>query len=108
MYFDIKSATEIAFCSPAIQDPFAKGWLNAENHTLGAYKNLRVQIRQLLWNDLQQVNKRCRIFQDKSVKKCSETLAGHYLRYVNLASSLQRPLSEYSLLGTMTSHYPTD
>jgi len=46
--------------------------------------------------------------QDKFDKKCSETLAGHYLRYVNLATSLQPPLSENSLLGILTSHYPND
>ena len=50
----------------AIQDPFAKGWLNAENHTLGAYKNFKLQIIQLLWNYFQQAKKGCTIFQDKN------------------------------------------
>ena len=71
----------------AIQDPLAKGWLNADNHTLGAYNNLKEQINQLLWNDFQQANKRCSIFQDKFDKKCSETLAGHHLRYANLSAA---------------------
>jgi hypothetical protein len=30
------------------------------------------------------------------------------LRYVNLAASLQPTLSEYDLLGALTSHYPMD
>jgi hypothetical protein len=107
IYFDLKAANEkvkLPLAARAIQDPLAKGCLNAQNHTLGAYNNLKVQINQLLWNDFQQANKRCRIFQDKFGKKCSETLAGHYLRYANLATSLQPPLSEYSLLSTLTSH----
>jgi hypothetical protein len=39
IYFDLKAATEklkLPFAARAIQDPFPEGWLNAENHTLGA------------------------------------------------------------------------
>jgi hypothetical protein len=37
-----------------------------------------------------------------------KSLAEHCLKYVNLAASLQPPLSEYDLLGTFTAHYPLD
>jgi hypothetical protein len=82
--------------------------LNVENHNFEAEDNVKVQITQLVWKDFQQANIRCRIFRDKFDKKGSETLASNYLRYVILATSLQPLLSEYSLLGTLTSHYPTD
>ena len=111
IYFDLKSVPErlkLPLAARAIHDPFAKGWLNAEYQKLGSYDNFKVKITELLWNDLQQANVRCRVFQDKFDRKGSETLAGHYLRYVNLAASLPPPLSEYDLLGALTSHYPMD
>jgi hypothetical protein len=37
-----------------------------------------------------------------------ETLAAHYLKYVNMAVYLHPPLSDYDLLGALTAHYPYD
>jgi hypothetical protein len=55
-----------------------------------------------------QSNIRCRIFQDKYDRNGGETLAPHYLRYVNLAVNRHPPLSKYDLLGALTVHYPYD
>jgi len=70
------------------------------------YENFRTQATQLLWNDQKQSSIRCKIFQDKFDRNGEETLAAHYLRYVNLAANLHPPLSEYDLLGALTAHYP--
>ena len=70
------------------------------------YQNFRTQVTQLLWNDQKQSSIRCKIFQDKFDRNGEETLAAHYLRYVNLAANLHPQLSEYDLLGTFTAHYP--
>jgi hypothetical protein len=111
IYFNLNSVPKrlkLPLAARAIHDLFAKGWLNAEYHNLGSYDNFKLKITELIWNDLQQANVRYRVFQYKFDRKGNETLAGHYLRYVNLAASLQPPLSEYDLLGALTSHYPMD
>jgi Skp family chaperone for outer membrane proteins len=90
----------------AVQDPFTKAWLSAEYYKLGTYENFRTQVAQLLWNDQKQSSIRCKIFQDKYDRDGEETLAAHYLKYVNLAANLHPPLSEYDFLGALTAHYP--
>jgi hypothetical protein len=92
----------------AIKEPFGKGWLNAEYQKLGTYEEFKVRITQLLWNDQLQTNTRCIIFRDKYMQNGTEILAEHYLKYVNLAGSLQPPLTAYDLLGALTAHYPFD
>jgi hypothetical protein len=82
--------------------------VNAEHHKLGTYEEGKVRITQLLWNDQIQANRRCRIFREKYIQNGTESLAEHYLKYVNLAASSQPPLSEYDLLGALTAPYPLD
>jgi hypothetical protein len=55
-----------------------------------------------MWNDQKQSSIYCKIFQDKFDRNGEETLAAHYLRYVNLDADLHPPLSEYDLLGALT------
>ena len=83
----------------AVQDPLTKAWLSAEYYKLGTYENFRTRVTQLLWNDQKQSSIRCKIFQDKYGRNGEETLAAHYLRYVNLGANLHPPLSEDDLLG---------
>jgi len=109
LYFDLKGVAEslkLPLAARAVQDPFTKAWLSAEYYKLGTYENFRTQVTQLLWNDQKQSSIRCKIFQDKFDRNGEETLAAHYLRYVNLAANLHPPLSEYDLLGALTAHYP--
>ena len=109
LYFTLKAVPEnlkLPLAARGVQDPFTKTWLSAEYHKLGTYENFKTQITQLLWNDQKQSSIRCKIFQDKYNKNGEETLAAHYLRYVNLAANLQPPLSEYDLIGALTAHYP--
>jgi hypothetical protein len=111
IYFDLKSISEnlrLPLAPQAIKDPFAKGWLNAEYHKLGTYEEFKVKITQLLWNDQLQANTRCTIFCDKYMRNGGESLAEHYLKYMNLAVSLQPPVGEYDLLGALTAHYALD
>jgi hypothetical protein len=67
-----------------------------------------MQVMKLLWNDQKQSGIRCSIFQDKYDKNGGETLAEHYLKYVNMVAYLHPPLSDYDLLGALTAHYPYD
>jgi hypothetical protein len=97
---------KLPLAARAVQDPFTKAWLSAEYYKLGTYENFRMQVTQLLWNDQKQSSIRCKIFQDKYDRNGEETLAAHYLRYVNLAANLHPPLSEFDLLGALTAHYP--
>jgi hypothetical protein len=109
LYFELKGVSEnlkLPLASTAVQDQFTKAWLSAEYYKVGTYQNFKTQVTQLLWNDQKQSSIRCRIFQDKSDRNGVETLAAHYLRYVNLAANLCPPLSEYDLLGALTAHYP--
>ena len=109
LYFELKGGAEslkLPLAARAVQDPFTKAWLSAEYYKLGTYENFRTQVTQLLWNDQKQSSIRCKIFQDKFDRNGEETLAAHYLRYVNLAANLHPPLSEYDLLGALTAHYP--
>jgi len=107
--FDLKGVAErmkLPLAARAVQDPFTKAWLSAEYYKFGTYENFRTQVTQLLWNDQKQSSIRCKIFQDKFDRNGEETLAAHYLRYVNLATNLYPPLSEYDLLRALTAHYP--
>ena len=112
IYFDLKVAPEkklkLPFAGRAIQDPLAKGWLNAENHTLGAYKNLKMQITQLLWNDFQQANKRCSVFRINLTRNAMKTQAGHYFfffhwHYSPLWALACRTMSFHFLLSATNS-----
>ena len=108
-YFNLKGVAEslqLPLAARAVQDPFIKAWLSAEYYKLGTYLYFRTQVTQLLWNDQKQSGIRCKIFQDTFYRNGEETLAAHYLRYVNLAANLHSPLSEYDLLGALTAHYP--
>jgi hypothetical protein len=111
LYFDMKGVSEslkLPLAARALQDPFTKAWLSAEYYKLGTYENFRTQVTQLLRNDQKQSSIRCKIFQDKydRDRDREETLAAHYLRYVDLAANLRPPLSEHDLLGALTAHYP--
>jgi hypothetical protein len=110
-YFELKGVPEqlkLPLASRAIQDPFAKSWLNAEYSKLANYQQFKLEITQLLWNDLQQSAVRCKIFQGKFDERGNDTMAGHYLKYVNLAGSLSPPLSEIDLTGALTAHYSAE
>jgi len=109
LYFDRRGVAEklkFPLAARAVQDPFTKAWLSAEYYKLETYQNFKTQVTQLLWNDQKQSSIRCKIFQDTFDRNGEETLAAHYLRYVNLAANLHPQLSEYDLLGALTAHYP--
>jgi hypothetical protein len=111
LYFELKGIPEtlkLPLVSKAITDPFTKAWLASDYYNIGSYRKFKEQIVQLLWNDQKQSNLRCKIYQDKFDKNGSETMAAHYLRYVQLAANLQPPLSEYDLIGAITAHFHYD
>jgi hypothetical protein len=68
--------------------------MSAEYYILETYENFSTQVTQLLWNDQKQPNIRREIFQGNYDRNGEETLAEHYLRYVNLDANLHPPLRE--------------
>jgi hypothetical protein len=111
LYFELKGVPEnlkLPLAARAVQDQFTKAWLSAEYYKLETYENFKTQVMKLLWNDQKQSGIRCSIFQDKYDKSGGETLAAHYLKYVNMAAYLHPPLSDYDLLGALTAHYSYD
>ena len=97
---------KLPLAARAVRYPFTKAWLSAEYYKLGTYEYFRAQVTQLLWNDQNQSSIRCKIFQDIYDRNGEQTLAAHYLRYMNLAAILHPSLSEFDLLVALTAHYP--
>jgi hypothetical protein len=51
IYFQLKSVPEklkLPLAPRAIQDPFTKGWLNAEYHKIGTYDKFKAKMAELL------------------------------------------------------------
>jgi hypothetical protein len=59
----------------------------------------------LLWDETQQSEIRCRLYQDRYNYRSGESLSEHYIRYANMASILSPAMSDQDLLGAMISHY---
>jgi len=58
-----------------------------------------------LWNPNRQAEIRSQIYLDKHANNSGESYVDHYIRYANLASSLDPPMTDMDLLSTVTSHY---
>jgi len=59
----------------------------------------------LLWNPNRQAGIRSQIYLDKHSPNSGESYGDHYIRYANLASSLDPPMTDMDLLSATTSHY---
>ena len=107
-YFQIKGTPEnlrLPLAIRAIEDQFAQEWISAIRHKLQSYDEFREQFSKFLWNDLRQAQVKVSIYQDKFDRRSGESMAQHFLRYANLASNLQPPLTDLDLIGAVTSHF---
>ena len=59
----------------------------------------------LLWNPNHQAGIRSQIYLDRHTPNSGESYVDHYIRYANLASSLDPPMTDMDLLSALTSHY---
>jgi hypothetical protein len=59
----------------------------------------------LLWYPSRQANIRSAIYLDKHDGGSGESCLDHYIRYANMASTLNPPMSDLDLLSALTSHF---
>ena len=59
----------------------------------------------MLWNPNRQAGIRSQIYLDKHSPDSGESYVDHYIRYANLASSLDPPMTDMDLFSALTSHY---
>jgi hypothetical protein len=89
----------------AIQEPFAKQWLPSSFDKLTSYDEFKKAFTELLWNPSRQVSIRSSIYLDKYNPNSGESYMDHYIRYANLASTLDPPMTDMDLLSALTSHF---
>ena len=89
----------------AIQEPFAKQWPSSSFDKLKGYDEFKKAFTELLWNPSGQASIRSSIYLDKYNPNCGESYMDHYIRYTNLASTLEPPMTEMDLLSSLTSHF---
>ena len=88
-----------------MQEPIAKQWFSSTYDKLNSYDEFRKGFTNLLWNPNRQAGIRSQIYLDKHKQNSEESYVDHYIRYVNLASSLDLPMTDMDLLSALTSHY---
>ena len=89
----------------AIQEPFAKQWLSSSFDKLKGYDEFKKAFTELLWNPSCKASIRSSIYLDKYNSNSGESYMDHYIRYANLASTLEPPIMEMGLLSALTSHF---
>ena len=92
----------------AVQEPIAKQWFSSAYDKLGNYEEFRRGFTELLWNPNRQASIRSQIYLDIHSPHSREFYVDHYIRYANLASSLDPPMTDMDLLSALTSHYETN
>jgi hypothetical protein len=83
----------------------AKQWLSSSFDKLKSYDEFKKAFTELLWNPSRQASIRSSIYLDKYNPNSGESYIDHYIRYANLASTLDPPMTEMDLLSAMTSHF---
>jgi hypothetical protein len=107
-YYQIKNIPEslkLPLAMRAVSDPIAKSWFSTVYHELKGYEQFKSLFTKFLWNSPTQSRIRCSIYQDKFAGHSGESMTSHYLRYANLAETLQPTMSEEDLVGALASHY---
>jgi hypothetical protein len=89
----------------AIQEPFAKQWLSSSFDKLQSYDEFKKAFTELLWNPSRQASIRSSVYLDKYNPNYGESYMDHYIRYANLASTLDPPMTDIDLLSALTSHF---
>jgi hypothetical protein len=108
LYFKLKQTPDhlkLPLTFRAVQEPIAKQWFSSTYDKLNSYEKFRKGFTDLLWNPNRQVGIRSQIYLDKHSPSSGESYVDHYIRYANLASSLDPPLTDMDLLSALTSHF---
>jgi hypothetical protein len=107
-YFNLRQTPDelrLPWVFRAIQEPFAKQWLFSPFDKLKGYDEFKKAFTELLWNPSRQDSIRSSIYLDKYNPNSGESYMDHYIRYANLASTLDPPMTEMDLLSALTSHF---
>jgi hypothetical protein len=83
----------------------AKQWLSSLFDKLKSYDEFKKEFTELLWNPSRQASIRSSIYLDKYNPNSGKSYLDHYIRYANLASTLEPPTTDIDLLSTLTSHF---
>ena len=108
LYFRLKQTPDhlkLPFTIRAVQEPIAKQWFSSTYDKLNSYDEFRKGFTDLLWNPNRQAGIRSQIYLDKHIQNLGESYVDHYIRYANLASSLDPTMTDMDLLSALTSHY---
>jgi hypothetical protein len=108
LYFKLRQTPEplkLPLAFRAVQEPVAKQWFSSTYERLNNYEDFRKGFTDLLWNPNRQTGIRSRIYLDRHDPNSGESYVDHYIRYANLASSLDPPLQDTDLLSALTLHY---
>jgi hypothetical protein len=108
LYFKLKQTPDhlkLPLTFRAVQEPVAKQWFSSTYDNLTTYDEFKKGFTELLWNPNRQAGIRSQIYLDKHSPNSGESYVDHYIRYANLASSLDPPLADMDLLSALTSHY---
>jgi hypothetical protein len=69
------------------------------------YDEFKKAFAELLWCPRRQASIRCAIYLDKHDPVSGESCLDHYIRYANMESTLNPPMSDLDLLSALTSHF---
>jgi len=107
-YFSLKRTPEelrLALVFRAVKEPFAKQWLSSVFDKMKNYDEFKKAFTELLWCPSRQASIRSAIYLDKHDSGSGESCLDHYIRYANMASTLNPPMSDLDLLSALTSHF---
>jgi len=106
-YFSLKRMPEelkLALVFRAIKEPFAKQ-LSSVFDRMKNYAEFKTFFTELLWCPSRQASIRSAIYLHKHDPGSGESCLDHYIRYANMASTLNPPMSDLDLLYALTSHF---
>jgi len=108
LYFKLRQTPDnlkLPLAFRAVQEPIAKQWFSSAYDKLDQYDEFRKGFTELLWNPNRQAGIRSKIYLDRHTPTSGESYVDHYIRYANLASTLDPPLQDADLLSALTLHY---
>jgi len=108
LYFKLRQTPDhlkLPLAFRAVQEPIAKQWFSSAYDRLTQYDDFKKGFTELLWNPNRQAGIRSRIYLDRHAPESGESYVDHYIRYANLASTLDPPLQDADLLSALTAHY---
>jgi len=107
-YFSLKITPEqlrLALVFRAVKEPFAKQWSSSVFDRMKTYYEFKKAFTELLWCPSRQASIRSAIYIDKHHPGSGESYLDHYIRYANMASTLNPSMSDLDLRSALTSHF---